>query len=286
MRGSGTRLYAGSAKRLTAQDTLSPSVLRAVLPGRLKRGPTSGFDGSDETTRCSMGAHGLVKHGDRMIIVPDRRLSSRPRAEATHPATAPRFAGDRWPSPLFITALVLLLFLRPGLCEEAPADASTPGPVTASVLEAKVTEIEAAAGMEEEAKAKLAELYRKALGNLKEATSNAEAAEEFRRAVETAPARIQALREEIAASTASAAEESLAVEPSIPSAEIERLVREEKSKLAAEEAPASGAPARREDSLLSMLVAIRPLRALSARKVGQSFEVGRGKLEEGSRVAS
>jgi potassium efflux system protein len=117
---------------------------------------------------------------------------------------------------LFITALILLLSLRPGLCRETPADASAAGPVEASVLEAKINEIEAAAGMEEEAKAKLVELYRKALGNLKEAASNAEAAEEFRRAVETAPSRIQALREEVAASTASPAEELLAAEPSIP----------------------------------------------------------------------
>jgi potassium efflux system protein len=137
---------------------------------------------------------------------------------------------------LYITALVLLLFLRPGSCQEAPADASTPGPVEARVLEAKITETEAAAGMEEEAKARLVELYRKALGNLKEATSNTETAKEFRRAAETAPARIQALREEIAASASSPVDESLAVEPSIPSGEIERLLRQEKSELAAEDA--------------------------------------------------
>jgi len=137
---------------------------------------------------------------------------------------------------LVVTVLVLLLSLQPGLCQEAPADASKAGPVTASRLEAKIAETEAAAGMDEEAKAKLVELYRKALGDLKAASRNAKATEELRRAAETAPARIRALRDENSALAASPAAKFLDVESSIPMAEIERHLQKEKSDLAAEDA--------------------------------------------------
>jgi potassium efflux system protein len=183
-----------------------------------------------------MGEFCLVKSDDRMVFLPDRRCSNGSQAGATHSATTPRFGAHRWGNPLVVAALALLLFLRPGLCQEAPADASKRGPVTASLLEAKITETEAAAGIEEEAKAKLVELYRTTLGDLKAASNNAKAAEELRRAAETAPARIQALREETSAFAASPAEESLDVEPSIPTEEIERRLQSEKSDLAAEDA--------------------------------------------------
>ena len=75
--------------------------------------------------------------------------------------------------------------MQPAMCEDAPATAAPPGSVTQEILEAKIAEVEAATGIEEEARSKLVELYRKALSNLQTASSNARAAEDFRRAAET-----------------------------------------------------------------------------------------------------
>ena len=62
-----------------------------------------------------------------------------------------------------IAALLLLLTTQPALGEDSPATAAAPGSVTQEILEAKSAEVEAATGIEEEAKTKLLELSRTAL---------------------------------------------------------------------------------------------------------------------------
>jgi potassium efflux system protein len=110
------------------------------------------------------------------------------------------------------------------------------GPVTTSALQAKIEEVEAAPDMEEEAKNKLVRLYRKALNNLQTAKSNAEAAEAFQRAAETAPARIEAIREAMEAAAAASPSDRLEIDESTPLRQIEQRLQKEKADLAAVDA--------------------------------------------------
>ena len=135
-----------------------------------------------------------------------------------------------------IAALLVLLPIQPALGEDPPTATAPPGSVTQEVLEAKIAEVEAATGIEEEARTKLVELYRKALSNLQEASLNARAAEGFQRAVETAPAEVQAIRGEMGESAALPPEDALDVDPSTPLRQIEQLLQKEKADLAAADA--------------------------------------------------
>ena len=85
------------------------------------------------------------------------------RAVALHAATSARLPN----LPIF-AALVLLLFLRPGLGEDAPVAVSAPGSVTTTVLEAKLAEVEAADELQDDAKADLLSLYRFSFGKIAE----------------------------------------------------------------------------------------------------------------------
>jgi potassium efflux system protein len=158
------------------------------------------------------------------------------RAAPVSVAAARRAAAQRARSPWSIVALVLLLTTQPALCQEPPATAAPPGSVAQETLEAKIAEVEAATGIEEEARTKLVELYRKALSNLQTASSNARAAEDFRRAAETAPAEVQALREALDEADARPPEDSLDLDPSTPLRQIEQLLAKEKADLAAVDA--------------------------------------------------
>ena len=131
---------------------------------------------------------------------------------------------------------MLLLILRPAVCQNTPATGSLPGPVTADTLEARIAEVEVDTTMGEEASTKLAELYRKALGNLRAASANAQAEEDFRRAAATAPTRIQAIQEEIAKSAASPSEDNLDIQASTSLPRIEQLLQKEEADLAAADA--------------------------------------------------
>gem|GEM_PF-1225577 len=121
--------------------------------------------------------------------------------------------------------------------QEGSVDAHPPSPVTVEVLEAKIQEVEAAGGIKEETKARLLELYRKALGNLQTTTSYEEAAMAFQRAAETAPAEVQALRDEMdQSSVADDATTDLEVDASSPLPQIEQILQQEKADLAANDA--------------------------------------------------
>jgi potassium efflux system protein len=163
-----------------------------------------------------------------------RRRAATACAVALHGATSARL-----PSlPIFAT-LVLLLFLRPGLGEDTPAAVSAPGSVTATVLEAKLAEVEAAAELQDDAKADLLSLYRQALSNVQAAISSRETAQVFEQARQTAPAETQAIREEMEKSQAVAPEDTLEANPSTPLPEIELLLEKEKADLAAVDARSS-----------------------------------------------
>jgi len=135
-----------------------------------------------------------------------------------------------------IAALLVLLPIQPALCEDPSAAATPPGSVTQEILEAKIAEVEAATGIEEQAKGKLVELYRKALSSLQAASSNAQAAGDFRRAAETAPAEVQAIRDKMEEAAALPPEDALDVDPSPPLRQIEQLLQKEKADLAAVDA--------------------------------------------------
>ena len=103
---------------------------------------------------------------------------------------------NRLPFSLLVAAAALLI-LASSLSLAEP-DEPVPIPVasvTTGKLEAKIAETEAASELGEEAKKQLLDLYRKALENLKTAASDTQTAEEYARVVDTAPARIEALRE-------------------------------------------------------------------------------------------
>lgn len=132
--------------------------------------------------------------------------------------------------------LLLMLPLQPAFSEDAPATVASPGSVTQKILEAKIKEVEAASGIEEKAKTQLVELYRKALSNLQTASSNAQAAEDFRGEAETALAQVQVIREEMEKSAASPPEDILEVDASNPLRQIEQRLQKEKADLAAVDA--------------------------------------------------
>jgi potassium efflux system protein len=130
-----------------------------------------------------------------------------------------------------IATLILLLLTRPSICQESPTAPTLSDPITTSILEAKIQEVEAATGMEQETKSKLIELYRKALSHLQTADSHAQLEEAFRRAAETAPAAIRKLREQDHKSPGQSSEASLELPPSTPLPEIEQRLRQEKANL-------------------------------------------------------
>ena len=101
--------------------------------------------------------------------------------------------------PLLLAAAAILLLASPLLLAEPDEpDPITSSSVTKEKLEAKVAETEAASGLVEEAKKELLGLYREALVNLEAAAFDTQAAKEYSRVVDTAPARIEVLREAVA----------------------------------------------------------------------------------------
>jgi len=127
-----------------------------------------------------------------------------------------------------IATLILLLLTRPGICQESPTAPSLSDPINTSILEAKIQEVEAATGMEQETKSKLIELYRKALSRLQTADSHAQMEEAFRRAAETAPEEIRKLRKQVQHSPEQPSEASLELPPATSLPEIEQRLHQEK----------------------------------------------------------
>ena len=104
------------------------------------------------------------------------------------------------------------------------------------MLEAKIAEVEATAGIDEKLKSGLVELYRKALSNLQAASSNRYAAQAFQEAAQSAPVETRAIREAKDESTIAAPVDALAADRSTPLPELESLLQKEKADLAAADA--------------------------------------------------
>jgi potassium efflux system protein len=164
----------------------------------------------------------------------NRRAASRSREPVPGHAGRARTPGlrGRWS----IAALALLLIIQPAMGQDDPLAEARPGAVTEAMLEAKIAEVEAATGIEETARAALVERYRKALSNLHRAGANAQAADDYRQAARSAPALIQAIRQQTDEVAARAPEDSLAVDPSLPLSQVEQLLQKEKADLAAVDA--------------------------------------------------
>ena len=127
----------------------------------------------------------------------------------------------------------LLMLIPPmSLAEPDEPEPLPAASVTTEALEAKIAETEAS-GLEEDARKKLLELYRNALGKLKTAASSAQAAEEYSRTVETAPARIEVLRKDIADLQARVPGDALEAAPSDPLSQLVQRLQKEKTDIAA-----------------------------------------------------
>jgi potassium efflux system protein len=100
--------------------------------------------------------------------------------------------------------------------------------LTPAFLDTKIKETEAATDLDEAAKTKLTELYRKSLSELQTASALEEKANAYKRALETAPARAKAIREELAAETGSATPDPAELPADISPTELEqRLAKAE-----------------------------------------------------------
>ena len=115
--------------------------------------------------------------------------STRIAAELARSVALDGVVGDRWQKLRLIATVVLLLFVPLGVSADRSTTIIVPGSVTASVLEAKIAEIEVAPELPEADKADLLSLYRKALSNLQAAASSSEAAQAFEQAQQTRPRR-------------------------------------------------------------------------------------------------
>ena len=135
-----------------------------------------------------------------------------------------------------IATVVLLLFVPLGVSADTSTTMLLPGSVTASVLEAKIAEIDVAPELPEADKTDLLSLYRKSLSNLQAAASSREAAQAFEQAQQAAPSETQAIRKQMDESQAVAPEDTLEATPSTPLPELEALLQKEKADLAAVDA--------------------------------------------------
>lgn len=176
---------------------------------------------------------------------------------------------NRLPFPLLLAAAAILFLASPLLLAEP--DEPDPIPSTSVAkerLEAKVAETEAASGLEEEAKKELLGLYREALANLEAAALDTQAAKEYSRAVDTAPARIEMLREAVADLQTRDPADGIDSALSDPLPQLEQRLQREKTDLAAARTLRSDADNQ-----------VRKLSALPA-LIGQSIPLARKQQEE------
>ncbi|MGB5671653.1 MAG: mechanosensitive ion channel domain-containing protein [Sedimenticolaceae bacterium] len=171
--------------------------------------------------------------------------------------------------PILLAAAAMLFLASPlSLAEPDEPDPIPSASVTKEKLEAKIAETEAASGLVEEAKKELLGLYREALVNLEAAESDTQSAEEYSRIVDTAPARIEVLREAVADLQTRDPAGDLDAALSDPLPQLDQRLQKEKTDLAA-------ARAQRSD-------ADNQVRELSARPglIGQRLVFARKQQEE------
>jgi len=115
--------------------------------------------------------------------------------------------------------------------EGAPV-ASPTSAVTPDVLNAKIKEVESAAALDQETKARLVGLYRKVFSNLEAAAANAARTAAFEQATRTAPAQTDLIQEEIETAGRIDRKASLNVELESSLEQIERQLKKEQAELA------------------------------------------------------
>jgi potassium efflux system protein len=100
---------------------------------------------------------------------------------------------------IFLSILLLLVwFPESWAMEVAKTSSDTQLVVTQKILEAKIKDVEGTPNLAEGAKKKLLELYGKSLANLEDVVSHNALADTFAQSIETAPAEIKKIREEMA----------------------------------------------------------------------------------------
>ncbi|MDT8387353.1 MAG: mechanosensitive ion channel [Thiogranum sp.] len=119
---------------------------------------------------------------------------------------------------------LLFMLICPGLPAAEPGTA-----ISSDMLDSKIKEIEAATGMEEALRARLTEIYRKALSHLETEHSSQNASAEFKQAQQNAAAEADAIRAEIAATVSKPVLDSLEVSDASPVEEIEQRLLKEKA---------------------------------------------------------
>ncbi len=138
-------------------------------------------------------------------------------------------------SPLLVLAVSFCLLAATwplAAADEGAPVASLTSAVTPDVLNAKIKEVESAATLNEETKANLVELYRKALSNREAAVANAARTAAFDQATRTAPAQTELVREEIEAAGRIDPRASLNVKLDSSLEQIERQLKKEQADLA------------------------------------------------------
>ncbi len=139
---------------------------------------------------------------------------------------------------LRLSALFFLLAQLPSAYSAIPVElpGAAPTAATPELLKAKIEEVKAAAELNEKTKAKLTELYRKALSYQEQARSSQVSTEAFIQAMTVAPERTGEIRERLERVEETSATASLDVSEATPIDELEQSLLKEKADQAAVEA--------------------------------------------------
>lgn len=136
-----------------------------------------------------------------------------------------------------ITLLTLNVCLTPlRVFAEESAEAIPMSSVTKEILDSKIAQVGAEVTLPDEIKAKLLELYNKALSNLETADANKESAATFSRLSATAPGRIQSILAELSEAEQEDDTASQQANTAEPLSELESILKQEEAELAALEA--------------------------------------------------
>jgi potassium efflux system protein len=131
-----------------------------------------------------------------------------------------------------IAGLLVLSAAAPlGAATERSGKATTE--ISESLLESHIQETEASTTLNDATKAKLVELYRRALANLQKAQADAIEAQAFAAAQETAPAQAKKLRDQLARRPDIDPASSMPARPDAPLQALEQQLQQQKGELAA-----------------------------------------------------
>ena len=135
---------------------------------------------------------------------------------------------------LFYFTLLLLIPLSAAVAASGSGEVTDETTsISPDLIKARIDEVESSTTYSDEDKAGLIEVYRKALGGLEAASSNAAAADSFSKSRETAPAETEAIRKELDKLEKADAPVILKVNDSTPLEEVEQILLTEKANQAA-----------------------------------------------------